>query len=50
MTYCQSSTDEKTIAAPSGSTFILLKDYITAVFGITNDEGFENGSAALHAY
>ena len=49
MTFGQSSTDEKTIAAAIGVNFYFVKDYITAVRNYKY-EGIENGLLLLHAY
>lgn len=49
MTFGQSSTDEKAIAAAIGVNFYFVKDYITAVRNYQY-EGIENGLLLLHAY
>lgn len=49
MTFGQSSTDEKAIAAAIGVNFYFVKDYITAVRNYKY-EGIENGLLLLHAY
>lgn len=49
MTFGQSSTDEKSIAAAIGVNFYFVKDYITAVRNYKY-EGIENGLLLLHAY
>ena len=49
MTFGQSATDEKAIAAAIGVNFYFVKDYITAVRNYKY-EGIENGLLLLHAY
>jgi len=49
MTFGQSSTDERPLAAAIGVNFYFVKDYITAVRNYKY-EGIENGLLLLHAY
>ncbi len=49
MTFGQSATDEKAIAAAIGVNFYFVKDYMTAVRNYKY-EGIENGLLLLHAY